>query len=61
MAPRIDKRGAGPFAQLFARRFAIACRRLGLNRDEREHNRRGLDTSQFRAPPEPGSQIGLDF
>lgn len=57
----VRQRGAGPFAQLFAQRFAIACRRLGLNRDEREHNRRGLDTSQFRAPPEPGSQIGLDF
>ena len=57
----VRQRGTGPFAELFARRFALACRRLGLNRDEREHNRRGLDTTQFRAPPGPGSQFGLDF
>jgi len=57
----VRQRGAGPFADLFARRFAVACRRLGLNRDEREQNRRGLDTSQFRVPPAAGAQLGLDF
>jgi DNA repair photolyase len=57
----VRQRGTGPFAELFARRFALACRRLGLNRDEREHNRRRLDTTQFRVPPGPGSQFGLDF
>jgi DNA repair photolyase len=55
------QRGTGPFAELFAQRFRLACRRLGLNRDEREHNRRELDTSQFRAPPATGDQLGLDF
>jgi DNA repair photolyase len=41
-------RGNGEFADLIARRFAIACRRLGLNRGRREHD--GLDTSRFRPP-----------
>lgn len=57
----VRQRGSGPFAELFARRFLLACRRLGLNRDEREHNRRDLDTSQFRVPPATGDQLGLDF
>jgi DNA repair photolyase len=48
--------GSGPFAELFARRFALACKRLGLDRQDR-----GLDTTRFRAPPAPGSQFGLDF
>ena len=41
-------RGSGEFADLIARRFAIACRRLGLNRTRREHD--GLDVSRFRPP-----------
>jgi DNA repair photolyase len=40
-------RGAGAFATLIARRFDVACRRLGLDRG-REHA--GLDTSRFRPP-----------
>jgi DNA repair photolyase len=40
-------RGQGEFAALLEKRFAIACRRLGLNRG-REHI--GLDTSRFRPP-----------
>ncbi|MGH8481132.1 MAG: PA0069 family radical SAM protein [Nevskiaceae bacterium] len=50
------QRGTGPFAELFERRFTLACRRLGLNRRGRP-----LDTTQFRVPPAPGSQFGLDF
>ena len=42
-------RGNGALAALLERRFAIACRRLGLNRG-REHI--GLDVSRFR-PPRP--------
>jgi DNA repair photolyase len=38
-------RGQGEFAQLIGRRFALACRRLGLNEE-----RAPLDTSRFRAP-----------
>ena len=41
-------RGGGEFAALIERRFEVACRRLGLNRDRREHD--GLDTSRFRPP-----------
>ena len=44
-------RGGGEFASLIDRRFALACRRLGLNRG-REHA--GLDTSRFRPPAPPG-------
>jgi DNA repair photolyase len=40
-------RGDGAFAALIEKRFAVACRRLGLNRG-REHT--GLDTSRFRPP-----------
>ena len=42
-------RGSGPFAELIERRFALACKRLGLNRD-----RTPLDTSRFRPPPPAG-------
>ncbi|HEX7273367.1 MAG TPA: PA0069 family radical SAM protein [Casimicrobiaceae bacterium] len=38
-------RGEGQFSELIARRFAIACRRLGLNAD-----RAPLDTTRFRPP-----------
>ena len=41
-------RGEGQFAELIARRFKLACQRLGLNSDERAP----LDTSRFR-PPRP--------
>jgi DNA repair photolyase len=41
-------RGEGLFADLIARRFAIACKRLGLNEDRTLH----LDTTRFR-PPRP--------
>jgi DNA repair photolyase len=54
------QRGTGPFAELFARRFALACKRLGLNLEQ--HGRKSrLDTSQFRVPPATGAQMGLDF
>jgi DNA repair photolyase len=38
-------RGEGQFSELFAQRFALACRRLGLNAD-----RTPLDTARFRPP-----------
>jgi DNA repair photolyase len=46
-------RGEGQYAALIARRFATACRRLGLNRSEREP-----DTTQFR-PPSLHGQLSL--
>ncbi len=51
--------GTGNFADLIAKRFELACRRSGLNGDERgQVARRELDCSQFRRPG-PGGQIAL--
>jgi DNA repair photolyase len=51
--PRFVERhtGEGPLAELMRRRFELACKRLGLNRDRFE-----LDTSRFRVPGRPGAQ-----
>ncbi len=48
-------RGEGPYADLIARRFETACRRLGLAR------RRGetLSTTHFRRFPEANGQLNL--
>ncbi|ANK83211.1 MAG: radical SAM protein [Rhizobiales bacterium NRL2] len=46
--------GAGPYAEMMARRFRIATRRLGLNEAKLR-----LDTSRFRKPPAPGDQFSL--
>jgi DNA repair photolyase len=42
------QRGEGVFAKLFEKRFAVACRKLGLNGEDRVE----LDTSRF-VPPRP--------
>jgi DNA repair photolyase len=48
-------RGTGVFAELIEKRFALACKRLGLNRD-----RTPLDISRFRPPvPEGPRQLAL--
>ena len=47
-------RGTGPYARLIAERFAMATRRLGMNRDHRP-----LDVTKFRRPPTPGDQLAL--
>jgi hypothetical protein len=39
-------RGTGNFADLIAKRFALAKRRLGLD----DHRQAPLDTSRFRPP-----------
>jgi len=46
--------GSGPYARMIAQRFAIATRRLGLNKD-----RQPLDTTKFRHPPRTGDQLSL--
>ncbi len=46
-------RGTGIFAELIARRFQLACERLGFNRAQPP-----LDTGCFR-PPRAGSQLDL--
>ena len=46
-------RGSGEFAAMLEKRFAIACRRLGLNRGR---DQAGLDISRFHVPaPRHGS------
>jgi DNA repair photolyase len=47
-------KGTGPYAQLIARRFRVACARLGLNQQSRE-----LDCSKFRIPPKKGDQLSF--
>ncbi len=47
-------RGRGVYADLLARRFEVACRRLGLDRTAWH-----LDTSQFRRPPADTAQLSL--
>ncbi len=44
--------GAGPWAELIRARFAIACRKLGLNRTKME-----LRTDLFRPPEGPQMQL----
>ena len=46
--------GAGPYAELIARRFELACRRLRLGPAERP-----LDCGQFRPPLERDDQMSL--
>jgi DNA repair photolyase len=47
-------RGTGQFAELIAKRFALARRRYGLDRE-----REGQDHGLFRVPPAAGDQMGL--
>jgi DNA repair photolyase len=47
-------RGTGVYADLLARRFELACQRLGL--DEHDWD---LDSSQFQRPSLPGDQLAL--
>ncbi|MFP4610013.1 MAG: PA0069 family radical SAM protein [Thiohalophilus sp.] len=47
-------RGSGQYADLIAKRFALACKKHGLNR-----RRLKLNCSKFRVPPRSGDQMGL--
>jgi DNA repair photolyase len=47
-------RGEGEYAELLARRFRLACRRLGLNRQ-----RLALDITRFNPPKIAGDQLDL--
>ena len=49
-------RGQGPFADLIARRFDVAVRRLGLNRE-----RTPMDTSRFKPPRRAGERTQLSL
>jgi DNA repair photolyase len=47
-------RGAGPYADMIARRFQLAVKRHGLNQDPRP-----LDVKKFRRPQRSGEQLSL--
>lgn len=47
-------KGTGPYAQMMARRFHMATRRLGLNQP-----RPPLVLNRFRRPPQSGDQLAL--
>lgn len=49
--------GSGTYADLLTQRFAVACRRGGLER--MSAGGRGLDTTKFCPPPLPGEQLQL--
>ena len=49
-------RGQGPYADLIAQRFRLAVKRLGL---DQRRDIWGLDTTQFRRPPQQGDQLNL--
>ena len=46
-------RGTGVFADLIAKRFRLAAKRLGLSGETK------LDCSRFRPPELPGQQLSL--
>jgi DNA repair photolyase len=46
--------GKGPYADLLARRFALACERFALNEDKRP-----LDDTRFKRPLQRGAQLAL--
>jgi hypothetical protein len=59
--PRFGERmtGTGLFADLIGQRFAVACKRLGLNgRDWGGRERPKLGTTLFR-PPSAAGQMNL--
>jgi DNA repair photolyase len=51
----LRQRGEGQFAALIAKRFELACKRLGLNEDRALN----LDTTRFRPPQSVGGQLDL--
>jgi DNA repair photolyase len=50
-------RGTGVHADLLAKRFELACKRVGLNQSR--VGGRGLDASRFKVPPRVGDQLSL--
>ncbi len=47
-------KGTGPYAEMMARRFHMAVKRLGLNQESRP-----LCVTKFRKPPAAGDQLSL--
>jgi DNA repair photolyase len=47
-------KGTGPYAEMIAKRFHLAVKRLSLNKEHRP-----LDLSQFQKPARIGEQLAL--
>ncbi|MEJ0025449.1 MAG: PA0069 family radical SAM protein [Rhizomicrobium sp.] len=50
----VRMKGTGPYAEMIARRFHMAVKRLGLNKDPRP-----LTLAKFKRPPKAGDQLSL--
>ena len=50
----VRMKGTGPYAEMIAKRFHMAVKRLGLNQE-----RQPLTTAKFRKPPQTGDQLSL--
>jgi DNA repair photolyase len=50
----VRMKGSGPYAEMIARRFQMAVKRLGLNKESRP-----LTVAKFRRPPRTGDQLSL--
>ena len=50
----VRMKGTGPYAEMIARRFHMAVKRLGLNKDPRS-----LSLAKFKRPPKTGDQLSL--
>ncbi|MEI9989633.1 MAG: PA0069 family radical SAM protein [Rhizomicrobium sp.] len=50
----VRMKGTGPYAEMIARRFHMAVKRLGLNQ-----NSRPLSLAKFKRPPRTGDQLSL--
>jgi len=50
----LRQKGTGPYASMIAQRFAIAVKRLGINRDKTS-----LDVTKFQRPAKLGDQLAL--
>jgi DNA repair photolyase len=50
----VRMKGTGPYAEMIARRFQMAVKRLGLNKESRP-----LTVAKFRRPPRSGDQLSL--
>jgi DNA repair photolyase len=54
--------GSGPYAEMLARRFNVAVKRLGLERTQQGHTGpEGLRSDLFAAPPKPGEATQLSL
>jgi DNA repair photolyase len=52
-------RGEGPYVEMIGKRFAVACRKLGLN--EAGRGSTPLRTDLFKPPARAGDQLALDL